>query len=248
MGPCPARWRRRGGVAVLLGVLLLGSAAAAAPPRETAKPQPPDFAAVLKQTLTGRKFSRAPGPDQQAGAAMLELLARGVYRVVPLATAADLAALDHVVAAACPAVKPPSRLVKDSEPFLLTGKFDATSVPPGAAIAVSRPASARLDTAAGRFLIYSITLTGAQIAPAPIVETRGIALDGCVASGDALSLIDGATTDATISGQGLVVIDDEPVWVVTARSDSQVGLTLQPLDRRLKHYQVDDGWKFFSKP
>jgi hypothetical protein len=153
-----------------------------------------------------------------------------------------------VVLEACPSVKPPSQLVKDSTPFLLTGQFDAKTAPPGAAITVGDPAYAKLEIPSGRFLVYTITLTGARVAPAPILEARGISLGDCRASGDALSLVDGATTDATILGQGLVVIVGEPVWVVTARADRQTGVTLQPLDRRLKNYQVNDGWKFLSGP
>jgi hypothetical protein len=245
MGRCPERPRVGcGGPAIVLGALLLAAAASAAPPQREPAAKPGDFAGLLKQTLTGRKFTRSPGPDQAAAAAMFERLARGDYTVPPLTEVATLAALDRTVHAACPALKVPSELVKDSTAFLLTGQFDAKSLPPGASITVSRPAFAKLDS----FLVYTITLTGARIAPAPIVEARGIALADCHASGDALSLVDGTTTDATIAGQGLVVVGGEPVWVVAGRHERQVGLTLQPLDRRLKNYQVDDGWKFISSP
>jgi hypothetical protein len=248
--PCPARcYRWTGGATALLGSLLLAAAASAAP---ATKPKPPpkpaDFATVLQQTLVGHQFARGAGPDQPAAAAMFDQLARGEFKLAALTPTPDMARLDHVVTEACPAAKPPSQLVKDSTPFLLTGKFDAKAAPPGASIAVSGPAFAKLETPLGRFLIYSITLTGAKIAPAPIVETRGIALGDCRASGDALSLVDGTTTDATITGQGLAVVGGEPVWIVTAQADRQFGVTLQPLDRRLKNYQVDDGWKFLSKP
>src|SRR5271156_5295052 len=249
--PCLAGWcRRSGGALALLGGLLLGAvAASAAPPSKPEPgPKPPDFASVLQPTLVGHQFARPGVVDQAAAAAMFDLLARGEFSLAALSPAADLARLDRVVTPACPAAKPPSQLVKDSTPFLLTGKFDAKAPPPGATIAVSAPSFAKLETPLGRFLIYSITLTGAKIAPAPIVETRGIALADCRASGDALSLVDGTTTDATITGQGLAVIGGEPVWLVTAQADRQFGVTLQPLDRRLKNYQVDDGWKFLSKP
>jgi hypothetical protein len=179
---------------------------------------------------------------------MFDQLVAGNFGVPPLTPAKDMAQLDRAVTEACPKVQPPSATVKASTPFLLTGKFDATTAPPGATIAVSAPFFVKLELPTGRFLIYSITLTGAKIAPAPIVETRGISLGDCRASGDSLSLVDGTKTDATITGQGLVVIGDEPVWVVTAQIDPQVGVILQPLDRRLKNYQVDDGWKFLSVP
>jgi len=271
MGRGPERRRvGTGGPAVLLGaaLLLLAAGAAAAPPQREpaarpggakpdakpgdakpgdAKPgdaKPGDFAAVLKQALTGRKFTRAPGPDQAAAAALFERLTRGDYGVPALEPVVNLAALDRVVHVACPALKVPSELVKDSTPFLLTGQFDAKAIPPGASISVSRPAFVKLEA----FLVYTITLTGARIAPAPIVEARGIALADCHASGDALSLVDGTTTDATITGQGLVMVGGEPVWVITGRRERQIGITLQPLDRRLKNYQVDDGWKFLSAP
>ena len=42
------------------------------------------------------------------------------------------------------------------------------------------------------------------------------------------------------------MIGGEPVWVVAARLDTQVGVILQPLNRRLKSYAVGDGWKFLS--
>jgi hypothetical protein len=238
MRPRPARWRIGGyGPAVVVGAILLGvlPASAASPP---APSKPPDFAAVLKQTLTGRKFTRVEGPDEAASTAMFAHLTRGDYTVPAISHVGD----------ACPSIKPPSQLVKDSTPFLLTGQFDAKTVPPGAAITVSDPAFATLEVPSGRFLVYAITLTGARIAPAPIIEARGISLGDCRATGDALSLVDGATTDATILGQGLVVIGGEPVWVVTARVERRTGVTLQPLDRRLKNYQVNDGWKFLSAP
>jgi hypothetical protein len=253
------RWG--GGVIALLGVLLLGGAlveagsALGAPPndpkakpKQAAAPKPSDFASLLKQTLAGRQFGRSGGPDQPAAAAMFDRLARGEYSVSALSPAQDLARLDRVVNEACPNAKPPSQLVKDSTPFLLTGKFDAKTVPPGAAIAVSAPAFAKVELPTGRFLVYTMMLTGAKIAPAPIIETRAISLGDCRPSGDALSLVNGTKTDATITGQGLAVIGGEPVWVVTAVVDQQVGVTLQPLDRRLKNYQVDDGWKFLSTP
>ena len=246
MGLGPKRRRCGRGVAgLLLGSLLLAGAALGAPPDQTKRP---DFAAVLKQTLAGRTFTRAGGPDQAAAAALFALLSRGDYSLPALTAVPDLARLDRVVTEACPSVKPPSQLIKDSTPFLLTGQFDAKTVPPGAAITVSAPAFATLALKSSRFLVYTITLTGARVAPAPIVEARGINLGDCRASGDALSLADGTTTDATITGQGLVLIGGEPVWVVAARAERQVGLTLQPLDRRLKNYQVDDGWKFLSAP
>jgi hypothetical protein len=246
MGLGPKRRRRGGGGAgLLLGSLLLAGAALGAPRDQIKRP---DFATVLTQTLAGRKFIRAGGPDQAAAAAMFDHLSRGDYSLPALIAVPDLARLDRVVAEACPGAKPPSQLVKDSTPFLLTGQFDAKTVPPGAAITVSAPAYATLALPASRFLIYTITLTGARVAPAPIIEARGINLGDCHASGDALSLVDGTTTDATITGQGLVLIGGEPVWVVTARAERQVGVTLQPLDRRLKNYQVDDGWKFLSAP
>jgi hypothetical protein len=235
---------RGGGPAVLLGALLVAGTAAAAPPQREPPAKPGDFAGLLKQTLTGRKFTRSPGPDQAPAAALFERLTRGDYTVPALTEVATLAALDRAVHEACPALKVPSELVKDSTPFLLTGQFDAKILPPGASITPSRPAFAKLEG----FLVYSITITGARIAPAPIVEARGIALSDCHASGDALSLVDGTTTDATITGQGLVVVGGEPIWVVAGRRERQVGLTLQPLDRRLKNYQVDDGWKFLSTP
>jgi hypothetical protein len=257
MTPCRARWLRwTNRSAVLLGVLLVGllvggTAALAAPP---AKPKPKTeaklsgFAAVLQQTMEGRRFARTSGPDQPAASAMFDQLVAGNFGVPPLSPAKDVAQLDRVITEACPKVQPPSETVKASTPFLLTGKFDAKTAPPGATIAVSAPSFAKLELPMGRFLIYSITLTGAKIAPAPIVETRGISLEDCRASGDSLSLVDGTKTDATITGQGLVVIGGEPVWVVTARIEPQVGVILQPLDRRLKNYQVDDGWKFLSVP
>jgi hypothetical protein len=105
-----------------------------------------------------------------------------------------------------------------------------------------------LDLAVSRFLIYTVTLRGVRAAPAPIVEARAIETQHCRAAGDALSLVTGTTTDVTIVGQGLAVIRGQPIWVVAVRNKSgQVGITLQPLDRRLKGYQVDDGWKFISK-
>jgi len=239
------RRRRGGGASLVLGSLLLAAAALGAPRDQTKRP---DFATVLKQTLAGRKFTRAGGPDQAAASAMFELLSRGDYSLPALTAVPDLARLDRVVSEACPSVKPPSQLVSDSTPFLLTGQFDAKTVPPGATITVGAPAFATLALPSSRFLVYTITLTGARVAPAPIIETRAIDLGDCRASGDALSLVDGTTTDATITGQGLVLIGGEPVWVVVARAERQVGVTLQPLDRRLKHYQVDDGWKFLSAP
>ena len=257
MTPCCARWLRWGnGSAVLrgalLGVLLVGIPAALAAPSSKPKPKTETklsgFAAMLQQTMEGHRFARTGGPDQPAAAAMFDQLVAGDFGVPPLSAVKDLAQLDRAVTEACPKVQPPSATVKASTPFLLTGKFDATTVPPGGTIAVSAPSFAKLELPMGRFLIYSITLTGAKIAPAPIVETRGISLDDCRASGDALSLVDGTKTDATITGQGLVVIGGEPVWVVTAQIDPQVGVILQPLDRRLKNYQVDDGWKFLSVP
>ncbi|MEJ0069620.1 MAG: hypothetical protein WDO24_13795 [Pseudomonadota bacterium] len=243
----------------MLGSLLLGSASAsAAPPSKPAEakpvapkpavPKPAEFAAVLKQTLAGRKFTRAAGPDEAASNAMFERLVRGDYNLPALSHVADLAGLDRIVLEVCPSVKPPSQLVKDSTPFLLTGQFDAKTIPPGAAITVSDPAFAKIEIPSGRFLVYTVTLTGARVAPAPIIEARGISLADCRTSGDALSLVDGATTDATILGQGLAVIGGEPVWVVAARAERQAGVTLQPLDRRLKNYQVNDGWKFLSAP
>lgn len=248
MKPCRARWPRWGnGSAALLGVLLLATAAPAAPnSKAKTEPKPPDFATVLKQTMEGRRFGRGGGPDQAAAAAMFNRLVAGDFGLPPLSPAKDLAQLDRAIREACPKVQPPSERVKETTPFLLTGKLDAKTPPPGATIAVSAPAFAKLELPIGRFLIYTITLTGAKIAPAPIVETRAISLGDCRTSGDALSLVDGSTTDATITGQGLVVIGGEPVWVFTARVDDQVAVILQPLDRVLKNYQVDAGWKFLS--
>jgi len=252
MTPCRARRPRWGigAIAVLGGVLLAAGALAAPRDQTKAKPpdKPPDFAGLLKQSLAGHKFARSGGPDQAAAAAMFDHLTRGDYRVSALGPAPDLARLDRVVADSCPSIKSPSQLIRDSTPFLLTGQFDAKTAPPGAQITVSALAFVTLDLPAGRFLVYSITLNGAAIAPAPIIETRGISLGDCHATGDALSLVDGTTTDATIAGQGLAVIGGEPVWVVVALVGRQVGVTLQPLDRRLKNYQVDDGWKFLSTP
>ena len=256
MTPCHARWLRRGnGSAGWLGVLLLGAllaattgALAAPPTKPKAKTEtkPSGFAAVLQQTMEGHQFARASGPDQAAAAAMFDQLVAGNFGVSPIAPARDLTELDGVVSKVCPKAKRPSEAVRDETPFLLTGKFDAKTAPPGATIAVSAPAFVTLDLPTGRFLIYTMTLTGAKIAPAPIVETRAINLADCRTSGDALSLVDGTTTDATITGQGLVAIGGEPVWVFTARIDQQVAVILQPLDRVLKNYQVNDGWKFLS--
>jgi hypothetical protein len=229
MGPRPAR---------ALGWVPLGLILAAAPAAA-------DFVATLKETLAGRSFTQGPDTPDPAAKAMFERLTRGDYTVPKLTQHPDLARLDRAVAERCPKTKSPSQLVADSTPFLLTGQLDA-KVPPGARITPSNLGSTTLDLPSGRFLVYAMTLTGARIAPAPIVEARALELGQCRVSGDALSLADGTTTDATIAGQGLVVIGGEPVWVVVARLDTRVGLTLQPLNRRLKNYAVGDGWKFLS--
>jgi hypothetical protein len=230
----------------LCGWLLLGLGWLALPAAAADPPPAGGFAALLKQSLAGRGFAQGADTTDPAAKPMFERLTRGDYTLPALAPLSDLARLDRAVAEACPKLKPPSQLVKDSTPFLLTGQFDAKTTPPGAAITVGDPASTRLELPSGRFLVYTLTLTGARIAPAPIREARGIELGQCRASGDALSLVDGATTDATIAGQGLAVIGGEPVWVVVARLERQIGVTLQPLNRRLKNYQVGDGWKFLS--
>jgi hypothetical protein len=246
--------RRRGSAAArasVVGLVLLAAAAAAkdaAKPPPKAVPSPGGFAALLHESLTGRSFAQSPDTADPAAKPMFDRLTAGDYKAPPLEALPDLARLDHLVTEACPTLKTPSQLVKDSTPFLLTGKFDAKTVPPGLRVVASDPAALRLDLPTGRFLIYSLVLTGVRIAPAPVREARGIELGACRASGDALSLVDGTTTDATIAGQGLTVIGGDPVWVVVARVDKRVGINLQPLDRRLKNYQVGDGWKFLSAP
>ncbi len=241
MTPRPARrqvWWRPALLAV--GVVL------APLPVAAADPPPAGFAPLLKASLAGRSFTQGADTTDPAAKPMFDRLMRGDYSVPALTTLPDVARLDRVVAEACPAIKGPSQLVKDSTPFLLTGQFDAKTVPPGASVSAGDAAWIRLELPSGRFLVYGLTLTGARIAPAPIRETRAIELGDCRASGDALSLVDGTTTDATIAGQGLVVVGGEPVWVVVARIEGKVGINLQPLDRRLKNYQVGDGWKFLS--
>ncbi|MBI3513852.1 MAG: hypothetical protein HY060_07305 [Proteobacteria bacterium] len=231
MGPRPARalgW-------VLFGLVLLAGPAVAA-----------DVAAVLKETLAGRAFAQGRDTTDPAAKPMFDRLLRGDYSLPALTTLPDLARLDRAVAERCPAAKPPSQLIQDSTPFLMTGQFDAKTMPPGARITASDLGMTTLELPSGRFLVYAVTLTGARIAPAPIVEARAVELGQCRASGDALSLVEGTTTDATIAGQGLAVIGGEPVWVVVARLGAQVGVTLQPLNRRLKNYTVGDGWKFLS--
>ena len=218
-----------------LGLILMALPAAAA-----------DFAAVLKEALTTRSFAQGRDTTDPAAKPMFDRLLRGDYSLPALTAQSDLARLDRAVAERCPAAKPPSQLIKDTTPFLMTGQFDAKTVPAGARITTSDLGSTTLELPSGRFLVYVVTLTGARIAPAPIVEARAIELGDCRASGDALSLVDGTTTDATIAGQGLAVIGGEPVWVVAARLERQVGITLQPLNRRLKNYTVGDGWKFLS--
>jgi hypothetical protein len=234
----------------LLWVILVGLCGAPASARDDPKkpaPQKTDFAAVLKQALAGRKFTPA-GQQDPAAAVMFATLQRGDYSHAALSPIATMAQLDRLVAAACPALKLPSQLVKDSTPFLLTGEFDATVAPTGGAITTSNLASAQLALPSGKFLAYSMTLSGARVAPAPIVDVRAVDLGACQSSGEALSLIDGTTTDGTIVGQGLVAIGGEPVWVVAGRADRQIGLSLQPLNRRQKGYRVDDGWKFLGAP
>ena len=250
--------RRRGWAAArapLVGLILLAVPGAMtatakdapkAPPRGA--PAPSGFAALLHDNLTGRVFTPSRDTADPAAKPMFDRLIAGDYKVPALETLSDLARLDRLVAGACPTLKTPSQLVKDSTPFLLTGQFDAKSAPPGLSVVASDPAALRLELPAGRFLIYSLVLTGVRIAPAPVREARAIGLGDCRATGDAISLVDGTTTDATIAGQGLAVIGGEPVWVVVARIDTRVGINLQPLDRRLRNYQVGDGWKFLSAP
>ena len=246
--------RRRGWAAArapLIGLLLLtGPAMAKDAPKapQKAPPVPGGFAALLHESLTGRAFVPSPDTIDPAAKPMFDRLVAGDYKAPVLEAQPDLARLDHVVTEVCPALKTPSQVIKDSTPFLLTGRFDAKTTPPGAVVTASDPAALRLELPSGRFLVYSLVLTGVRIAPAPIREARAIELGACHASGDAISLVDGTKTDATIAGQGLAVIGGEPVWVVVARADRRIAINLQPLDRRLKNYQVRDGWKFLSGP
>ena len=230
-------------------MLTVGAAAARdEPKRPDARPPaapaaPAEFGQVLKETITGRQFEQTTGASEPASRSLFDRLVRGDYNLPSLAPLPDMARLDRVVAEACPQIKAPSQIVKDSTPFLMTGEFSprSTGVTPG------NIAHTTLELAAGRFLIYTTTLRGVRAAPAPIVEARAIETQHCRAAGDALSLVTGTTTDVTITGQGLAVIRGQPVWVVAVRNKSgQVGITLQPLDRRLKGYQVGDGWKFIS--
>jgi hypothetical protein len=236
--------------APLIGLLMLAVPATAAAAKDAPKPapKPSGFAALLHESLTGRTFAPSADTVDPAAKPMFDRLVAGDYKAPAFEALPDLGGLDRVVAGACPALKTPSQLVKDSTSFLLTGRFDATTLPPGAAVTAGDPVVLRLELPSGRFLIYSLVLTGARIAPAPIREARAIDLGTCRASGDAISLVDGTKTDATIAGQGLAVIGGDPVWVVVARADKRVAINLQPLDRRLKKYQVDDGWKFLSGP
>src|SRR5579872_4375384 len=158
--------RRRGSAAArasVAGLLLLAAAAAAkdapkAPPK--APGSPGGFAALLHESLTGRSFTPSPDTTDPAAKPMFNRLTAGDYKAPALETLPDLAQLDRLVAEACPTLKTPSQLVKDSTPFLLTGKFDATTAPPGLQVVASDPTALRLDLPAGRFLIYSLVLTG----------------------------------------------------------------------------------------
>ena len=229
-------------------MLTVGSASAQNEPKrpEPRAPAaaPAEFGQVLKETITGRQFEQTTGVSEPAARSLFDRLVRGDYTLPSLAPLPDLARLDRVVAEVCPKIKAPSQIVKDSTPFLMTGEFSPRST----GIAAGNIAHTTLELAAGRFLIYVVTLRGAKAAPAPIVEARAIETQHCRAAGDALSLVTGTTTDVTITGQGLAVIRSQPIWVVAVRNkNGQVGITLQPLDRRLKGYQVGDGWKFISK-
>lgn len=238
--------RRAIGGAIL--ALLAVDAAARDEPRRQPPPAAradsrPDFAQVLKDTLTGRQFEQASGESEPASRSLFERLARGDYNLPTLAPVPDIARLDRVVLELCPKIKPPSQVIKDSTPFLMTGEFEPRST----GVSIGGISQGQLELAAGRFLVYTVTLRGAKAAPAPIVEARAIESQQCRAAGDALSLATGTTTDVTITGQGLAVIRGQPVWVVTVRTKAgQAGITLQPLDRRIKGYQVGDGWKFLS--
>lgn len=243
-----ARAGRRAVGGVILAVLAVGTALARDEPRRPAQqpaaaPAARDFQQVLKETIAGRRFEQTSGESEPASRSLFDRLLRAEYTLPSLAALPDLARLDRAVLELCPKIKPPSQVIKDSTPFLMTGEFQPRST----GVTTANITHVQLELAAGRFLIYTVTLRGAKAAPAPIVEARAIETQQCRAAGDALSLATGTTTDVTITGQGLTVIRGQPVWVVTVQNKTgQVGITLQPLDRRIKGYQVGDGWKFLS--
>jgi hypothetical protein len=241
---------RRFAGGVIVALLAFGAEARDEPRRPPTAPVPaptagrPDFAQVLKDTLSGRQFEQKSGESEPASRSLFDRLARGEYMLPTLAPLPDIGRLDRAVLGACPKIKPPSQVIKDSTPFLMTGEFQPRST----GVTTGNIEHVQLELAAGRFLIYVVTLRGAKAAPAPIVEARAVETQQCRAAGDALSLQTGTTTDVTITGQGLAVIRGQPVWVIAVRTKSnQHGITLQPLDRRIKGYQVGDGWKFIAR-
>src|SRR5258706_3963006 len=111
---------------VSFGLVLLAGPAAAA-----------DFAAILKQSLANRSFGQGRDTTDPAAKPMFDRLLRGDYSLPALTRLPDLARLDRAVGERCAAAQAPSQLIKDSTPFLMTGQFEAKTVPPGARITTS---------------------------------------------------------------------------------------------------------------
>lgn len=246
-GPRPRAAGTLACAVLLWGALTLGATARDAP-KPPPSPKPPGFAGVLAQTLAGRQFVALDAKAEPAAGAAFDRLKRGDYAVPAMSPVAESAGLDRIVAQACPALPSPSRVIKDETPFLLTGQENAKTVPPGASISVGNIQSADLTLSSGHFIVFAQTVTGARIAPAPIVVVRSLELPSCEVSGNALSLVDGTVTDGTIIGQGLVVAGGEPLWIVAGQSGPRVALSLHPLDARPKGYKAENGWKFLSTP